>query len=228
MLQSMKLGVDVNRHKEIIVKAISAILLLLLKHFKLNHIYQVRFPDVSDRHESITNPLPPFSPGHNQEAVKFLPGLKCHCLFSQFEYMAQHLVFANCIPLILKFFNQNIMSYITAKNRYTGGCLLQVQPWCSFPGMQYSTAFFFFSSISVLDFPYCVVHELPELTAESLVSWVRCVRVSGTSDTWSPGCLFFLLCFLGSGRQQSILLEESFFLHQFAEDPQQTDQVETL
>uniref|UniRef100_A0A8C5CVX3 Striatin interacting protein 1 n=1 Tax=Gadus morhua TaxID=8049 RepID=A0A8C5CVX3_GADMO len=96
VLQSMKLGVDVNRHKEIIVKAISAVLLLLLKHFKLNHIYQ-------------------------------------------FEYMAQHLVFANCIPLILKFFNQNIMSYITAKN-----------------------------SISVLDFPHCVVHELPELTAESL------------------------------------------------------------
>ncbi|NWJ12184.1 STRP1 protein, partial [Crypturellus undulatus] len=60
-------------------------------------------------------------------------------LCSQFEYMAQHLVFANCIPLILKFFNQNIMSYITAKN-----------------------------SISVLDYPYCVVHELPELTAESL------------------------------------------------------------
>ena len=37
----MKLGVDVNRHKEIIVKAISALLLLLLKHFKLNHVYQV-------------------------------------------------------------------------------------------------------------------------------------------------------------------------------------------
>lgn len=44
----MKLGVDVNRHKEIIVKAISAILLLLLKHFKLNHIYQVGFPDVTN------------------------------------------------------------------------------------------------------------------------------------------------------------------------------------
>ncbi len=41
VLQSMKLGVDVNRHKEIIVKAISALLLLLLKHFKLNHVYQV-------------------------------------------------------------------------------------------------------------------------------------------------------------------------------------------
>ncbi|KYO38869.1 hypothetical protein Y1Q_0023524 [Alligator mississippiensis] len=96
VLQSMKLGIDVNRHKEIIVKSISALLLLLLKHFKLNHIYQ-------------------------------------------FEYVSQHLVFANCIPLILKFFNQNIMSYITAKN-----------------------------SISVLDYPYCIVHELPELTAESL------------------------------------------------------------
>uniref|UniRef100_A0A8B9LUF3 Striatin interacting protein 2 n=1 Tax=Astyanax mexicanus TaxID=7994 RepID=A0A8B9LUF3_ASTMX len=97
VLQSMKLGIDVNRHKEIIVKAISALLLLLLKHFKLNHIYQ-------------------------------------------FEYVSQHLVFANCIPLILKFFNQNIMSYISAKN-----------------------------SICVLDFPHCVVHEMPELTAESLV-----------------------------------------------------------
>ena len=37
----MKLGIDVNRHKEVMVKAISALLLLLLKHFKLNHVYQV-------------------------------------------------------------------------------------------------------------------------------------------------------------------------------------------
>ncbi|XP_070611015.1 LOW QUALITY PROTEIN: striatin-interacting protein 2 [Erythrolamprus reginae] len=96
VLQSMKLGVDVNRHKEIIVKSISALLLLLLKHFKLNHVYQ-------------------------------------------FEYVAQHLVFANCIPLILKFFNQNILSYITAKN-----------------------------SVSALDFPTSTIHELPELNAESL------------------------------------------------------------
>ncbi|XP_061494003.1 striatin-interacting protein 2 isoform X2 [Rhineura floridana] len=96
VLQSMKLGIDVNRHKEIVVKSISALLLLLLKHFKLNHVYQ-------------------------------------------FEYVSQHLVFANCIPLILKFFNQNIMSYITAKN-----------------------------SIAVLDYPSCTVHELPELNAESL------------------------------------------------------------
>lgn len=73
VLQSMKLGIDVSRHKEIIVKAVSAILLLLLKHFKLSHVYQ-------------------------------------------FEFMAQHLVFANCIPLVLKFFNQNIISYVGAKN----------------------------------------------------------------------------------------------------------------
>ena len=96
VLHSMKLGIDVNRHKEIVVKAIGALLLLLLKYLKLNHIYQ-------------------------------------------FEYMSQHLVFANCIPLVLKFFNQNINSYVTAKN-----------------------------GIAVLDFPMCVLGDGIELTAESL------------------------------------------------------------
>uniref|UniRef100_A0A673XXE4 Striatin interacting protein 2 n=1 Tax=Salmo trutta TaxID=8032 RepID=A0A673XXE4_SALTR len=79
VLQSMKLGIDVNRHKEIIVKAISALLLLLLKHLKLNHIYQ-------------------------------------------FEIVSQHLVFANCIPLILKFFNQNILSYISEAGDHNQFC----------------------------------------------------------------------------------------------------------
>ena len=59
----------------------------------------------------------------------------------QFEYTSQHLVFANCIPLVLKFFNQNINSYVTAKN-----------------------------TITLIDFPSCVLGEQPELTAESLVS----------------------------------------------------------
>ncbi|XP_064397800.1 striatin-interacting proteins 2-like [Halichondria panicea] len=68
--------VDINRHKEIIVKAISATLLLLLKHFKVNHIYQ-------------------------------------------FEYVRQHLVFANCIPLVLKFFNQNVNQYVSSRNNFT-------------------------------------------------------------------------------------------------------------
>jgi len=98
VVQSLKLGIDVNRHKEIIVKSVSAILLLLLKHFRINHIYQ-------------------------------------------FEFMSQHLVFANCIPLVLKFFNQNIMAYIGSKN-----------------------------SIALLDFPSCVIGEQPpaELTSETL------------------------------------------------------------
>uniref|UniRef100_A0A673H4K2 Striatin-interacting protein 1 homolog n=1 Tax=Sinocyclocheilus rhinocerous TaxID=307959 RepID=A0A673H4K2_9TELE len=61
-----------------------------------------------------------------------LPYLKVNLIF----YCWTH---SNCIPLILKFFNQNIMSYISAKN-----------------------------SICALDFPHCVVHEMPELTAESL------------------------------------------------------------
>ena len=73
VLKSMRLGIDLNRQKEIIVKAVSAVLLLLLKHLKLNHVYQ-------------------------------------------FEFVSQHLVFANCIPLVLKFFNQDIMAYITSKN----------------------------------------------------------------------------------------------------------------
>lgn len=96
VLQSMQLGIDVNRHKEIMVKAISVIIILLLKHFKINHIYQ-------------------------------------------FEFVSQHLVFANCIPLVLKFYNQNIAAYISAKN-----------------------------SIPQLDFPACVLHEQSEITAESL------------------------------------------------------------
>lgn len=96
VLQSMQLGIDVNRHKEIMVKAISALILLLLKHLKVNHIYQ-------------------------------------------FEFVSQHLVFANCIPLVLKFFNQNIAAYVSAKN-----------------------------SIPQLDFPACVLEERQEITAESL------------------------------------------------------------
>ena len=35
-------GIDVNRHKEIIVKAVSAVLLLLLKHFKGTCLYDIR------------------------------------------------------------------------------------------------------------------------------------------------------------------------------------------
>ncbi|KAJ8951417.1 hypothetical protein NQ318_006846 [Aromia moschata] len=133
---SMKLGIDINRHKEIIVKAVSAILLLLLKHFKLNHIYQ-------------------------------------------FEFMSQHLVFANCIPLVLKFFNQNIMAYVGAKN-----------------------------VIPILDFPSCVIGDQPELTAESLeigdsasFSWrnmfscINLLRILNKLTKWKHSRIMMLVVF---------------------------------
>jgi hypothetical protein len=34
----MKSGIDVNLHKEILVQAVAAIMLLLLKHLKMNHV----------------------------------------------------------------------------------------------------------------------------------------------------------------------------------------------
>lgn len=87
-IETTQVTLDINRHKEVVVKAISAILLLLLKHFKVNHVYQ-------------------------------------------FEYMSQHLVFANCIPLILKFFNQNVMQYVAARNNFAAmnfpNCVLYPQ-----------------------------------------------------------------------------------------------------
>ncbi|KAK0168425.1 hypothetical protein PV327_002227 [Microctonus hyperodae] len=134
--QSMKLGIDVNRHKEIIVKAVSAILLLLLKHFKINHIYQ-------------------------------------------FEFMSQHLVFANCIPLVLKFLNQNILAYIEAKN-----------------------------VIPILDFPTCVIGDQPELTIETLeigdsqtYSWrnvfscINVLRILNKLTKWKHSRIMMLVVF---------------------------------
>ncbi|XP_063360271.1 striatin-interacting protein 1 [Cydia amplana] len=137
VLQSLKLGIDVNRHKEIIVKAITAILLLLLKHFKLNHIYQ-------------------------------------------FEFMSQHLVYANCMPLVLKFFNQNILSYVGAKN-----------------------------SIPIFDFPACVIGEQPELTKECLdigdssvpYSWrnvfscINLLRILNKLTKWKNARIMMLVVF---------------------------------
>ncbi|KAJ8942687.1 hypothetical protein NQ314_010011 [Rhamnusium bicolor] len=134
VFQSMKLGIDVNRHKEIIVKAVSAILLLLLKHFKLNHVYQ-------------------------------------------FEFMSQHLVFANCIPLILKFFNQEIISYVKAGN-----------------------------NIPILDFPSCVLGDFqPDLNGSieigsdinhcwrNVFSSINLLRVLNKLCKWKNSRIMMLL-----------------------------------
>lgn len=40
VFNTKEFAVDINRHFEIVAKAVSSILLLLLKHFKLNHVYQ--------------------------------------------------------------------------------------------------------------------------------------------------------------------------------------------
>ncbi|KAF6204102.1 hypothetical protein GE061_002442 [Apolygus lucorum] len=135
VFQSMKLGTDVNRHKEIIVKAVSGILLLLLKHFKLNHIYQ-------------------------------------------FEFMSQHLVFANCIPLVLKFFNQNIITYVGAAN-----------------------------VIPILDFPACVIGEpvinldTMEIGDNQAYSWrnlfacINLLRILNKLTKWKHSRIMMLVVF---------------------------------
>lgn len=92
---------------QIVVKAASSILLLLLKHFRLNHVYQ-------------------------------------------FEYLGQHLVFANCIPLILKFFDQKIAQYIQSKN--------DLNPW-NFPQvvLQYAKSGTFLFDLIALNIGIAII-----------------------------------------------------------------------
>ena len=81
--------------QEVIMKSITALLLLMLKHFKLNHVYQVHLLDEYE----LCLVWSPF-------------------VLVQFEFMSQHLVFANCIPLVLKLFNQNVPIFVAAKNKF--------------------------------------------------------------------------------------------------------------
>ena len=140
IIQTVKMNVDAIRHKEIIIKSISAILLLMLKHFKINHAYQ-------------------------------------------FEYISQQLMFANCIPLILKFLSQDIYSYI-------------VNPR---------------STISAIDFPACVIGEQPELTAvaielssfqpycwRNMFSCINLVRVLNKLTKWKHSRIMMLVVFKSS------------------------------
>lgn len=93
--------------------------------------------------------------------------------------MSQHLVFANCIPLVLKFFNQNIMAYIGSKN-----------------------------NIALLDYPSCVIGEQPELTAETLEvgdtsvfcwrnmsSCINLLRVLNKLTKWKHSRIMMLVVF---------------------------------
>ncbi|PAV85004.1 hypothetical protein WR25_10269 [Diploscapter pachys] len=69
----VRLAIDINRHKEIIVKAASAIMILMIKHFKLNHVFQ-------------------------------------------FEYICQHMVYGNGIPLILKFLDLQVVRHVQSRH----------------------------------------------------------------------------------------------------------------
>ncbi|KAE9416834.1 hypothetical protein Angca_004026, partial [Angiostrongylus cantonensis] len=81
--ESVRLAIDINRHKEIMVKATSSILLLLMKHFRLNHIYQ-------------------------------------------YEYLCQHIVYGNGIPLMLKFLDQNMVLNKLVKGKQSRVMMLMV------------------------------------------------------------------------------------------------------
>ncbi|KPM02806.1 FAM40A-like protein [Sarcoptes scabiei] len=96
---SMKIKIDLDRHHEIIIKAISGIMILLLKHYKINHIYQ-------------------------------------------FEYICQQFMFANCIPLIIKFLTLEMPEFIESKN-----------------------------SIPIFDFPACCFHEQDEHASDMMELW---------------------------------------------------------
>ena len=141
-VERRRVELDVHRYTEIVVKGVSSILFLLLKHFKLNHVYQ-------------------------------------------FEFVCHHLVFANCIPLILKFFNQNLLQFIYSK-----------------------------SFISSLEYPACLLYP-PKLEEEleltdgdeteecegSYLSWrnmfscINLLRVLQKLTKWKPSRTMVLVAF---------------------------------
>ena len=89
-------------------------------------------------------------------------------------------MFANCIPLVLKFLNQNICQFVGSKN-----------------------------TISVIDFPVCVIGEQPELTTENLdvsgdqqvycwrnlFSCINLLRVLNKLTKWKHSRIMMLVVF---------------------------------
>ncbi|KAF7256545.1 hypothetical protein EG68_06625 [Paragonimus skrjabini miyazakii] len=123
---------DFRRQRELIAKAISAILLLLLKHLKLNHIYQ-------------------------------------------FEYVAQYLVFANCIPLILKFLNHDILDCVRD-----------------------------YHTLPYLDFPSCVIEKPPDEYVDvgwrpycwrNMFTYINLLRILNMLTKWKHSRTLLLVVF---------------------------------
>lgn len=137
IFQNMKVNADASRHKEVIIKAVSATLILLLKHLKINHIYQ-------------------------------------------FEYVSQQMMFANCIPLVLKFLSQDVYTFIMDPK----------------------------STISMIDFPACVIGEPPALTTlpiqlcsfqpfsrRNMFSCINMVRILNKIVKWKHSRVMMLVVF---------------------------------
>lgn len=117
--------------------------------------------------------------------------------------MSQHLVFANCIPLVLKFFNQNIMGYVGSKNMWV--CRNNIFLFIRICGFWFALNW---SSIPIIDFPACILGEPPELTSESLVigdsapySWrnifscINLLRILNKLTKWKHSRIMMLVVF---------------------------------
>jgi hypothetical protein len=92
----MQMKFDTARHGEIIVKGISAILLLLLKHAKANRVYT--------------------STTFSSSRTRSKTYLFCPSDESQFERVCEVLADNNCIPLILNYMKQDTQQYIDTDN----------------------------------------------------------------------------------------------------------------
>lgn len=138
IVQNVRVNADASRHKEVIIKAVSATLILLLKHLKINHVYQ-------------------------------------------FEYVTQQMMFANCIPLVLKFLSQDIYSFVMDPK----------------------------STISMIDFPACVIGEPPMLSSKwqcffqpfswrNMFSCINMVRILNKIVKWKHSRVMMLVVFKSS------------------------------
>lgn len=157
VLQSMQLGIDVNRHKVLVGLAVvmyemscNSCGCYLGNHHEISHCIAAIAIE--------TLQTEPCVPGSGVDCtLGFVYALNL-CIV-QFEFMSQHLVFANCIPLVLKLFNQNVPIFVAAKNRF-----LPVL-YCAISVSRFRLYF----SIPALDFPRCLLCPTPELTEEGLV-----------------------------------------------------------
>lgn len=158
MIESAQNTLDINRHKEVIIKAISATLFLLLKHCKINHVYQ-------------------------------------------FEYISQHLVFSNCLPLILKFLNQNLPQYVTARNNF---------PALNFPDCVLVPP----DSAASVDIPDILPSD-PSYCWRNLFSCINLIRILQKLTKWKHSRIVMLVVFRSAPILKRTLKVRHPMIHQY-------------